>query len=287
MNHRGACGCEPDSGDGAGIMVRLPDAFLRRKCTELGIILPPLNQYGVANVFLPQDMVQRNECQRILEKVVADYGMVTLGWRDVPVDNRQIGPTPRRCEPRIRQIFVGMGSTFYNRRDFDRRLYLVRQRENSIEFSDLPESARSTFYVAPQRFAHHLQGDAHGASGPQLFPRPQRAGFRVRPGRHPFALQHQHLPVLGPCPSLPIPGPQRRDQHPARQPQLDAGPIRLAAIGNLRRRIAEDVPHPHRIRIGHRDHRQRASVPDYQRPNPGPQHADAHPRGLAEQSQDG
>jgi glutamate synthase domain-containing protein 2/glutamate synthase domain-containing protein 1/glutamate synthase domain-containing protein 3 len=148
MNHRGACGCEPDSGDGAGIMVRLPDAFLRRKCTDLGITLPPLNQYGVANVFLPQDMVQRNECQRILEKVVADYGMVTLGWRDVPVDNRQIGPTPRRCEPRIRQIFVGMGSTFYNRRDFDRRLYLVRQRaENSIEFSDLPESARSTFYI--------------------------------------------------------------------------------------------------------------------------------------------
>jgi glutamate synthase domain-containing protein 2/glutamate synthase domain-containing protein 1/glutamate synthase domain-containing protein 3 len=148
MNHRGACGCEPDSGDGAGIMVRLPDAFLRRKCADLGLALPPLNQYGVANVFLPQDMVQRNECQRILEKVVADNGMVTLGWRDVPVDNRQIGPTPRRCEPRIRQIFVGMGSTFYNRRDFDRRLYLVRQRaENSIEFSDLPESARSTFYV--------------------------------------------------------------------------------------------------------------------------------------------
>jgi glutamate synthase domain-containing protein 2/glutamate synthase domain-containing protein 1/glutamate synthase domain-containing protein 3 len=148
MNHRGACGCEPDSGDGAGIVVRLPDAFLRRKCAQLGFILPPLNHYGVANVFLTQDMVQRNECQRILEKVVADYGMVTLGWRDVPVDNRHIGPTPRRCEPRIRQIFVGMGSSFYNRQDFDRRLYLVRQRaENNIEFSNLPEEARNTFYI--------------------------------------------------------------------------------------------------------------------------------------------
>jgi glutamate synthase (NADPH/NADH) large chain len=148
MNHRGACGCEPDSGDGAGILVRLPDAFLRRKCAELGFTLPPLNAYGVANVFLPQDAAQRNECQRILEKVVSDYGMVTLGWRDVPTDNRHIGPTPRRCEPKIRQIFVGMGLAFYNRQDFDRRLYLVRQRaENIIEFSDLPEAARNMFYI--------------------------------------------------------------------------------------------------------------------------------------------
>src|SRR5579863_294149 len=84
MSHRGACGCEPDSGDGAGILVRLPDAFLRRKCAELGIRLPPLGQYGVSNVFLPQDMVLRHECERILEKIVADYGMVVLGWRDVP-----------------------------------------------------------------------------------------------------------------------------------------------------------------------------------------------------------
>ncbi len=86
--------------------------------------------------------------ERTLEKVVSDYGMVTLGWRDVPTDNRHIGPTPRKCEPRIRQIFVGMGSSFYNRQDFDRRLYLVRQRtENLIEFSDLPEAARNMFYI--------------------------------------------------------------------------------------------------------------------------------------------
>jgi glutamate synthase (NADPH) large chain len=148
MNHRGACGCEANSGDGAGILVRLPDAFLRRKCSELGIALPPLNQYGVSNIFLPQDEGQRKQCERILEKVVSDYGMVTLGWRDVPTDNSPIGPTPKNCEPKVRQIFVGMGSAFYNRQDFDRRLYLVRQRaENTIEFSDLPEIARSTFYI--------------------------------------------------------------------------------------------------------------------------------------------
>src|SRR5580700_10382335 len=103
MNHRGACGCEPDSGDGAGILVRLPDAFLRRKAAALGFTLPPLNQYGVANLFLPQDANQRAACERILEKVVSDYGMVTLGWRDVPVESSHIGPTPKRCEPKVRQ----------------------------------------------------------------------------------------------------------------------------------------------------------------------------------------
>ena len=124
--------------------------FSAENVPELGITLPPLNQYGVGNIFLPRDDGQRKQCERILEKVVSDYGMVTLGWRDVPVDNSSIGPTPRNCEPKIRQIFVGMGSTFYNRQDFDRRLYLVRQRaENSIEFSDLPEIARSSFTSAP------------------------------------------------------------------------------------------------------------------------------------------
>jgi glutamate synthase domain-containing protein 2/glutamate synthase domain-containing protein 1/glutamate synthase domain-containing protein 3 len=148
MNHRGACGCEENSGDGAGILIRLPDRFLRRKCAELGIALPPLGNYGVANVFLPQDQQQRGQCQAMLEAVVAEFGMTTLGWRDVPVDNSTIGPTPRRSEPKIRQIFVGMGGSFYNRQDFDRRLYLVRQRaENNIEFSNLPEAARNMFYI--------------------------------------------------------------------------------------------------------------------------------------------
>ena len=148
MGHRGACGCEPDSGDGAGILVRMPDAFLRKRCSQLGINLPPLGQYAAASVFLPQEGAARQECQRIFEKTARDYGMVTLGWRDVPVDNRHVGPTPRKIEPRIRQVFVSPGETFYNRQDFDRRLYLVRQRvENAIEFGNLPPAARKIFYI--------------------------------------------------------------------------------------------------------------------------------------------
>src|SRR5687767_6593560 len=149
MNHRGACGCEPDSGDGAGIMVRTPDKFFRKEARKLGIKLPPVRKYGVAMMFLPQEMVARVQCEKLFEKTVRDYGMVVLGWRDVPVDGKAVGPTPKKTEPRIRQCFVGMGETFFNRADFDRRLYLVRQRaENTIEFSpDLPKQAREDFYI--------------------------------------------------------------------------------------------------------------------------------------------
>ncbi|HUB24964.1 MAG TPA: glutamate synthase large subunit [Tepidisphaeraceae bacterium] len=148
MNHRGGCGCEPDSGDGAGILMRLPDRFFRRVTAPLGIHLPPFGEYGVAMVFLPKDVLARTECQRVLEQMVHEYGMTVLGWRDVPVDSRHVGPTPRRTEPRIRQLFVGMGQTFYNRTDFNRRLYLVRQRaENSVEFHSFSPEAREQFYI--------------------------------------------------------------------------------------------------------------------------------------------
>lgn len=148
MAHRGACGCESDSGDGAGILIHTPDLFLRRKCSELGFTLPPHGQYACGMIFLPQDMVSRRRCEQAFEQVIREYGMIILGWRDVPVDNSSIGITPRRCEPKIRQVFIAPGQTFFNRSDFDRRLYFVRQRaENVIEFGDLPPDARDVFYI--------------------------------------------------------------------------------------------------------------------------------------------
>ena len=151
MDHRGACGCEENSGDGAGIMIRTPDAFFRKVCREQGVTLPPLGQYGVGMLFLPQDAVQRHLCERIFERVARENGMKVLGWRDVPVDPAFVGPTPKRVEPRVRQVFVSTGDVFYNKKDFDRRLYLVRQRaENEIEFktdNDLTAAARDQFYI--------------------------------------------------------------------------------------------------------------------------------------------
>jgi glutamate synthase (NADPH/NADH) large chain len=148
MNHRGGCGCEPDSGDGAGILVRIPDPFFRAELDKKGIALPPYGLYGVATVFLPKDMVSRHQCESIIEKTVREYGMTLIGWRDVPVDRKYVGPTPKKTEPKIRQVFVGMGATFYNRKDFERRLYLVRQRiENQIEFGEHSDAVREGFYI--------------------------------------------------------------------------------------------------------------------------------------------
>jgi glutamate synthase domain-containing protein 2/glutamate synthase domain-containing protein 1/glutamate synthase domain-containing protein 3 len=148
MNHRGACGCEENSGDGAGILVKMPDKFFRKEAKKLGISLPKAGDYAVGMVFLPQDRAARLKCERMVEQIVRENAMVVLGWRDVPVDHNFVGPTPRMVEPVIRQVFVTMGETFYQRSDFDRRLYLVRQRaENVIEFGDFPQQAREMFYV--------------------------------------------------------------------------------------------------------------------------------------------
>ncbi len=150
MDHRGGCGCEENSGDGAGILVRTPDAFFRRECKKLNITLPTAGQYGVGMMFLPQDAVQRHLCERIVERVARENGMKVLGWRDVPVNSEFVGPTPKAVEPRVRQLFVSFGDVFFNKKDFDRRLYLVRQRaENEIEFGDngLTPASREQFYI--------------------------------------------------------------------------------------------------------------------------------------------
>ncbi len=149
MDHRGGCGCEANSGDGAGIMVGTPDAFFRKVCKKRKINLPPLGQYGVGMVFLSKDAIYRAKCEKIIEDTCEANGMDVLGWRDVPVNSEFVGPTPKKSEPKIRQIFVSAGKTFFNKKEFDRRLYLVRQRaENEIEFNpDLPADVREQFYI--------------------------------------------------------------------------------------------------------------------------------------------
>ncbi len=149
MNHRGGCGCESDSGDGAGLLVGMPDAFLRAECGRIGINLPKAGQYAMGMVFLPRDVAARSTCEQIFERIAREYEMVVLGWRDVPVDSRYVGMTPKKTEPKIRQVFLGMGERFFMKADFERRLYLVRQRaENAIEFdTNLPVQAREDFYV--------------------------------------------------------------------------------------------------------------------------------------------
>ena len=151
MEHRGGCGCDPESGDGAGVLVAMPDEFYRRVVADLGFALPPLGEYATGMMFMPDDLVHRRKCERLFERVLGDYDMEVIGWRDVPTDGSMLGAMSKEAEPRVRQAFVGMKRHFFNRSDFNRRLYLVRQRvENAIEHGeerDWPKVVREQFYI--------------------------------------------------------------------------------------------------------------------------------------------
>ena len=107
--HRGACGCEVNTGDGAGILIQMPHRFLERECSRLGFTLPAPGHYGAGLVFLPRAEADRAACRAILERMVAEEGQVVLGWRPVPTDSSPIGPTARSVEPAVEQVFIARG----------------------------------------------------------------------------------------------------------------------------------------------------------------------------------
>ena len=142
MDHRGACGCEANTGDGAGILTGIPDPFFRQLAKEeLGVDLPEPGLYAVAFVFLPQDARERGTCKKILEKYVKLQNQRVLGWRTVPVDpdGADIGPTARAGEPVSEQLFIGADED-NDRGEFCRQLYLIRkQAYHEIQAIDLKQ----------------------------------------------------------------------------------------------------------------------------------------------------
>ena len=145
LTHRGACGCDALTGDGAGILVQMPHEFFRDEASELGIALPAAGEYGIGNVFLPRDSEQRAECERQFAAIVAEEGQRFLAWRNVPVDSSVLGKTARDVEPIIRQAIIARG-TQTPREMFDWKLFVIRKRiENAIRESELDE--RAFFYL--------------------------------------------------------------------------------------------------------------------------------------------
>ncbi|MTW18300.1 glutamate synthase large subunit [Rhodoplanes serenus] len=132
LEHRGAVGADPRAGDGAGILVQMPDRFLRKKAAELGFDLPEPGQYGVAQLFLPHDEDRRQEIMKLYADQAMREGMQILGWRDVPTDDRSLGYSVRPTEPFHRQVFIGQGSLRLCEEDFERRLYLLRKTISGI-----------------------------------------------------------------------------------------------------------------------------------------------------------
>ena len=154
LGHRGACGSDPRTGDGAGILIQMPHELFSKECAKLGISLPPPGDYGVGMVFLPQDPSQRKECERVFEEIVGEGGQRFLGWRDVPVDSSGIGDHSRDMQPYIRQIFIGRGPETLDEAHLGRKLYVIRRLvEKAVSVLSIEDA--DTFYI-PSLFTNRI-----------------------------------------------------------------------------------------------------------------------------------
>ncbi|WP_183354389.1 glutamate synthase large subunit [Geomonas silvestris] len=128
LDHRGAVGSEHNTGDGAGILLQMPDAFFRKVCPELGIELPAAGEYGVAMLFTSADATERSAAKHIFHRIITEEAVEVIGWREVPTDNSLLGDTAKAGEPLIRQIFFKRPASCADEDAFNRKLYVVKQR---------------------------------------------------------------------------------------------------------------------------------------------------------------
>ena len=143
--HRGACGCDTETGDGAGLFIQIPHQFFAREAASLGFTLPAPGEYGIAMCFLPVDLPQRLTCEGLLERISREEGLTVLGWRDTPVEVNAIGRVARASQPYIEQFFVGTRAR-HDQEAFERKLYVVRKRaETAVAASELRD--KSFFYI--------------------------------------------------------------------------------------------------------------------------------------------
>ncbi|VVC85632.1 glutamate synthase-related protein [Sideroxydans sp. CL21] len=146
LTHRGAVGADPLAGDGAGILIQVPDAFLRKVLTRDKVALPPAGDYGVGMLFLPREAKARAACEKIIADKIKAEGQILLGWRDVPVDNSGLGASVKAVEPVVRQVFIARGKKTADQDAFERKLFVIRKTaEHAI--SALPKGQGKGFYI--------------------------------------------------------------------------------------------------------------------------------------------
>ena len=208
LNHRGAAGAEPDTGDGAGILVQMPDAFYR---AVLPFELPPVGSYATGIAFVPPETAAKTQDE--IEKVLVDEGFTVLGWREIPIDPMVPGTSAREVMPTFRQVFVAKDDLAGD--ELERHVYMARKRIEHTTDAYFPSlSARVVVYkgmLTPDQlepFYADLQDERLvSALGPRA-----------------LALLDQHVPELAARAPVPDARPQRRDQHRAGQRELDARP---------------------------------------------------------------
>src|SRR4051812_984363 len=132
LRHRGACGCEENTGDGAGILIQTPHTFLQKAAKEAGFSLPSYGEYGAGVAFLPKDAANQKECKKRLETIIQEEGQKFLGWRAVPTNNKGLGQTAISSEPAIAQFFIGRSSKLQDDAAFERKLYVIRKRADAV-----------------------------------------------------------------------------------------------------------------------------------------------------------
>jgi glutamate synthase (ferredoxin) len=145
LRHRGACGCEVNTGDGAGILLQMPDKFFRKVAGQAGIQLPAFGEYGVGMLFLPRDPAERKECEAHIEKVIREEGQELLGWRTVPTRNETLGSVARGAEPFVRQVIVKRSASLKDAMAFERKLFVIRCRLVHELKKDHPQVYAPTF----------------------------------------------------------------------------------------------------------------------------------------------
>ncbi|MCW2276683.1 glutamate synthase large subunit [Heliophilum fasciatum] len=139
LDHRGGQGSETNSGDGAGILMQIPHAFLTKACAVDHIQLPEAGQYGVGMLFLSPDGEQRQACEAKLNAIIAEEGQTVLGWRTVPTDNSSLGETAKSVQPFVRQVFIAPNTALTDNLAFERKLYVIRKRaEKAIRMDKMP-----------------------------------------------------------------------------------------------------------------------------------------------------
>jgi len=147
LEHRGACGCEANTGDGAGILLQKPHKFFKKVCPDNGIELPDYEDYGVGMIYLSPDTSESTLARDMFNKIVEEEGQEVLGWRDVPTDNSSLGETAKSFEPGIVQVFIKRSAGTKPGMDFERKLYIIRKRaESQIRFSET--KGGEYFYVS-------------------------------------------------------------------------------------------------------------------------------------------
>lgn len=145
MEHRGACGCDPDSGDGAGILIQLPHEFFMEECSDLEISLPEPGEYGVGMIFFPKESAVKKACRTTIDAAIEKLGLHKLGYRKIAVNSSVIGETARSAEPDVEQIFIARPHSITNEDDFERKLYVLRRYINKTVTESMP-AARPHFY---------------------------------------------------------------------------------------------------------------------------------------------